>query len=464
MVNIPEEQEPDRKRFLRVAHTALLSEVSCLFSFDSQRNGFSLDTSISELEGISPDLKVLADSPILNYAALNRLAICPGHYLMSVTGKGRGRETWIPSSLLILPWPHPEEKSDILSFCRFSQDAYKDEDLHFIRNLLGHFEYSSGRMIRPGDLPITPGTGVVLEDLESNPYYLTNLLLNFVKAARRILPVESIILTLWSDIVPKGDFLQVAGYSEDTLRTSNWFERQKYLARHLGSSFRIDDFHFYFKKYKFRMEIDDILPTMSVSVSSPLRINGSVVGSITLKTQDDMAREQMKKALPDLVELLLWEMRRERTRTGITCRIRGGGTSLIKPRAFQDELIKHYRSARRYGDALSAIIFRPNNPYCSSGTCDESFSRLFLLMRKSIRAIDFACTMGLNGLLILLPRAGHRDALKVAERLMLLAEEVVKYDRFLSKKTAFEYRVVCFPESAKNEMELWEAISDAVPV
>jgi hypothetical protein len=462
MIQFPDtSHEENIGRFLRILHASLPSDVSCVFSRDESGKDFEVSSIHGEHEYFSPDLKVLAKSPMLPFVAGKKIAICPGHCRLKSRDEN-GNDEWIPSSVMLLPWNSSEERTSIFCFCRFGEDAYGNEDLYFGRSLLNRYQSLLLRDPRPLLLRGTSDSPRV--DLEANPFYLSNLVSSFLLASCRVLPIDAIILTLWSDVVPKGNFLQLAGYSSRILSGSEWFRKNRYLSRFLGDSFRVHDFHFYFRKFRFRMEIEEVLPRMPVAVSERLTLGDRVVGTVTLKTGKGEDREEMKKSLPDLVPLLLWEMKNARRVTGIRKHTRGSSASIIKTEAFQDDLIHHYRSARRFGDPLSAIVFTPSHPSAFSGTSEESFSRLYLLMRKSVRAIDSACFLGLNGFLILLPRAGYRDALNVAERLMKLACEVMKHDRLLGKKTSLEYRVVSFPESAKNEGELWESLHETIPV
>jgi len=468
MIDFPGEVEESKERFLNILHASLPSEVSCIFIPGEGGKKFRLEKVRSEKSGVTIDLSQLTGSASLAYVTEHQLATCSGHILLRILQENRKGKFWTPCSVMNLP--HRNKSGDhveaIFCFIRFAEDAYRDEDLYFARSMYRRYQLFLDYYREPDPHFITAGEGNhgVRTDLKSNPYYLTNLLSAFVQAGTRTIPLEGIDLTLWSDVVPKGEFLQIFGYSNELLGRSGASQKSKMLERHLGSAFKVKNFSFFYRSIRLRADVEEVIPRPTASVSSRLELGNRILGSVTLRTNEPEARDSVKKGLADLTHLILWEMQIARRRIAAASRVRGSNVNIVKPKAFQDDLIEHFRSARRYGDALSAVVFRPSNPFRLSGPREESFSRLFLLMRKSIRSVDSACFFGLNGFLILLPRATYREALKVTDRLLGLADEVIKHDRSLDKKTALECQVVSFPESAKSEIELWERISDAVPV
>jgi len=468
MIDFPDEVEKSTGHFLQILHTSLPSEVSCVFIPDEGGTDLHPLKIRSENESVMLDLSCLADSALLSYVLEQQTATCSGHILLRSTEKNKKGKSWTPVSVICLPSKSVDgdRVKAVFCFIQIKEDAYRDEDLYFARSMFARYKLYLDYHQEIGSYHFTeedqPGSHHA--DLKSNPYYLTNLLSTFVQAGTRSLPIEGIDLTLWSDVVPKGQFFQIFGYPDEFLVKYRGYENNKTLERHLGSAFKVKNFIFFCRSIKIRMDIEEVIPRPAASVSSQLRLGDRIVGSVTLRTNDPKNRDRIKAGLSDLSHLILWEMQIARRRAATSTRARGSNTSTIKPKAFQDDLIGHFRSARRYGDSLSAVVFRPSYPFRLSGPGEESFSRLFLLMRKSVRSVDSACFFGLNGFLILLPRATYREALKVTDRLMGLAEEVIKHDRFLDKKSALEYKVVSFPESAKSEIELWERLSDAVPV
>lgn len=462
MIDFPDELKESKSRFLQIVHASLPSDVSCLLSCDWETRDYRLMKSISEGDADRIDIKALACSSLAFYAIEHHIALCTGHIIIETLETGGDLHVRAPSSAIIIPFSMSDATSDLYCFYRFEEDAYCDRDLYFVRTMLKRFQ-TYLKHCHTFHYGIERGASAdIQEDLGFIPYYLTNLLSAFLQASCRVLPLKALILTLWTDVVSKGEFLHVTGCSKDILDDSACLEKSQVMVRHLGTTFRVQDFHFFYRRVRFRTDIDTMIPRLPLSVSGPIRIAGKVVGTVTLKTMEISDRETMKLTLSKLIPLITWEMQIAKKRAGVARCVKGGDASIINSRTLQEELTNHYRFARRYGESLSAVIFRPRNPYRYTRPSEESFSRLFLLMRKSIRSVDSACLYGLNGFLILLPRARHCDAMKVAQRLIKLADEVIKHDEFLDRRTTLEYRVVSFPELAKNEVEFWEAISEAV--
>lgn len=416
---------------------------------------------VFEEEEISIGLGPLLQSQIVCTAASSRRPFCVGHFAENRSSKGsRGRSA---SSALVIPFGIPEEKDALLVFSHAGKDMFTERDLHYVKGILRRYELyleHLAQLSRPEEgRPGQRSSGL----LPLSPYYLYNLLCTFIRAACRILPIDALVLTLWSDVVPKHELLQVVGWRGEELEKSKPFEKAEALLKRLGSSFRIDDVTLFYRKFRLRLEVEDTIPRLPVSVTAPLFLSGKPVGTITVKTRSLEARPGIEKALRELVELLLWEMRISRKREELRRRARGDEPSLVSPMAFQDDLTDSFKRAKRFGEAISAIIFSPLDPHRVPEATEESLSRLYLLMRKSVRAIDIACLMEPHGFAVLLPKATHREASKIAERLMKLADEVLKHERYLGRNIFLKYQVVNFPEVAKDEVELWEAIAGAAP-
>ncbi len=456
------------RQLLRILHTSLPADASFLFSCPApDGKPFLLDAYGRPDGKPAQHAGCLERCALLEHAATHHRALCAGHYPLRVKdGKG-GRESSLPVSLLLIPTERRESTAGgeryILCFIRTREDAYRHEDLHFLRNMIRRYRLFLEH-VAPSASRFSPeAAGEPEAPSIETPHILTNLLASFLSASRRVLPVDALVLTLWSDVIKQGEFMQVLGCSEEELSRSAWIDRREVLERNLGSPLRVKNFVFFYKKCKVRLELEEFIPRLASSVSARLTRGDETVGTISLKSTDEGVGDLMAGALPDLVPLMLWELRVAGTRHAWKRRAEGSELSIVNTRAFQDDLIRNFRFASRYGEPLSALIFTPPSPFRYSDAGEESFARLFTLMRKSIRAVDSACYFGANGFSMLLPKATYRDSLKVADRLMNLADQVLKHDRYLGNRLDLSYRVVSYPESAGSDVDLWEAIVDTVP-
>jgi hypothetical protein len=457
MKTLSGEVEESMRRLLRLIHTSLPARLSCAMVPGREEGEYHVHDLIYEEKQPTSGLGPLLESKLLSLTAGSQCSFCAGHFAMGRCGQAGGSQD--ASSVLLFPFAFPGEKNAVLAFTHPGEDVYRDRDLHYVRGILRrHSLYLDHvrQIPSPEEVGTREGGSSVLP---LSPYYLYNMLSAFLRASLRILPIDALVLTIWAEIVPKGEFLQVVGWKSDQPMSTKPTERAETLMKRLGTSFKLDEFTFFYKKCRLRFEVEDAIPRLPASVTVPLHLLGKPVGTITLKSRCLEAKEKMARAIPDLSTLLLWEMRISRKRHELRRSARGDDLSLVSSMALQDDLATYYKSAKRFGEALSAIVFSPLDPHRVPEATLESLSRLFLLMRKSVRAVDTASRMEPLGLTVLLPKATHREASKVAERLMKLADEVLKHERYLGRNIFLKYRVVSFPEVAKDEVELWEAIA-----
>jgi hypothetical protein len=363
-------------------------------------------------------------------------------------------------SVLLCPFSSPGEGDLALLFSHPGTDIYRDRDVDFVRSVLRRESVLRDHLGQSAALPSSvSGSAGGLSVLSLTPYYVHNMLSTFLRAAGRALHIDALVLTAWSEIVPKGELLQVVGWRNGENSPAKPSDRAEALIKRMGSSFRLGEFTIFYKKFRRRAEMEEIIPRLPVSVTAPLQLHGRSVGSITLKTRVPEGKEALRRRLPDLTPLIVWEMQIARRRGDLGRRMRGDEQSIVSAMSFQDELTTSFNSAKRFGEALSAIVFSPLKPQCLPEPTRQSLSRLFLLMRKSVRAVDTASLMEPHGFTVLLPKATQKEAARVAERLMKLADEVLKHERYLGVNVFLKYKVVSFPEIAKDEVELWEAIA-----
>jgi diguanylate cyclase (GGDEF)-like protein len=139
-------------------------------------------------------------------------------------------------------------------------------------------------------------------------------------------------------------------------------------------------------------------------------------------------------------------------------------TGLYNHRHFQASLDRELKIAERNNDAVSLILldldhFKRLNDTHGHSAGDAALVHIARAMKQSVRSVDYCARYGGEEFIILLPRCGHEDALRLAERVRgAIASSILPK---VGQVTA-SLGVATYPISAQTKEGLIEAADKAM--
>ncbi len=143
-------------------------------------------------------------------------------------------------------------------------------------------------------------------------------------------------------------------------------------------------------------------------------------------------------------------------------------TGLYNRRYLDECLVREVSRSERSGQPLSIVVldadhFKRFNDTWGHDAGDEVLVSVAHMLMVQAREMDVACRLGGEEFLLLLPRAGHEDALGVAERIRVAAEQLkIRYEGRLLEPVTLSLGVATLPDHASGGQQLIKAADKAL--
>lgn len=143
-------------------------------------------------------------------------------------------------------------------------------------------------------------------------------------------------------------------------------------------------------------------------------------------------------------------------------------TGLYNRRYLDECLVREVSRSERGGQPLSIVVldadhFKRFNDTWGHDAGDEVLMSVAHLLMVQAREMDVACRLGGEEFLLLLPRTGHEEALGVAERIRVAAEQLkIRHEGRLLEPVTLSLGVATLPDHASGGQQLIKAADKAL--
>lgn len=137
-----------------------------------------------------------------------------------------------------------------------------------------------------------------------------------------------------------------------------------------------------------------------------------------------------------------------------------GLTELYNHRYFQEQMIQHVETSKRYNTSFSLIIididfFKKFNDTFGHQSGDAVLRQVSQKLKRNVRATDIVCRYGGEEMSIILPNTDKEEALFTAKKLCeTIAEKPFKLANDKESNVTISLGVATFPEDGTNPTEL----------